>query len=131
MTANDSRSVSELFGEALSQLSKLLRNELHLARAEISMKVGQTSAAIGLLAGAAVFLIPTVVLLLMSLATWLVETGMRPAAAQLLAGLVGLLLGAILGGIGLNRLKTNSLVPNRTLEQLQQDAIAAREHVLT
>jgi Putative Actinobacterial Holin-X, holin superfamily III len=73
MTANDSRSVSELFGDALSQFSKLVRNELQLARAEISMKVNQTTTAIGLLAGAAVFLIPALVLLLMSLATWMVE----------------------------------------------------------
>ena len=129
MTANDSRSVSELFGDALSQLSKLMRNELQLARAEISMKVGQTTTAIGLLAGAAIFLIPTVVLLLMSLAAWLVEIGIRPSLAQLLAGLSGLIVVAILGGIGLNRLKTNSLVPKRTLDQLQQDAAAAREHV--
>jgi uncharacterized membrane protein YqjE len=129
MSANDSRSVSELFGDALGQLSKLMRNELQLARAEISMKLGQTSTAIGLLAGAAIFLIPTVVLLLMSLAAWLVETGMRPAMAQLLAGLAGLIVVAILGGLGLNRLKTNSLVPKRTLDQLQQDAAAAREHV--
>ena len=47
MTANDSRSVSELFGDALSQFSKLVRNELQLARAEISIKVGQTTTAIG------------------------------------------------------------------------------------
>ena len=128
MSANDSRSVSELFGDALSQLSKLMRNELQLARTEISMKLGQTTA-IGLLAGAAIFLIPTVVLLLMSLAAWVVETGMRPAVAHLLAGLAGLIVVAILGGLGLNRLKTNSLVPKRTLDQLQQDAAAAREHV--
>jgi uncharacterized membrane protein YqjE len=129
MSANDSRSVSELFGDALSQLSKLMRNELQLARAEISMKLGQTSTAIGLLAGAAIFLIPTIVLLLMSLAAWLVEIGMTPAMAQLLAGLAGLIVVAILAGLGLNRLKTNSLVPKRTLDQLQQDAAAAREHV--
>jgi len=129
MSANDSRSVSELFGDALSQLSKLMRNELQLARTEISMKLGQTTTAIGLLAGAVIFLIPTIVLLLMSLAAWLVEIGMTPAMAQLLAGLAGLIVVAILGGLGLNRLKTNSLVPKRTLDQLQQDAAAAREHV--
>jgi uncharacterized membrane protein YqjE len=129
MSASDSRSVSELFGDALSQLSKLMRNELQLARAEISMKLGQTSTAIGLLAGAAIFLIPTIVLLLMSLAAWLVEIGMTPAMAQLLAGLAGLIVVAILAGLGLNRLKTNSLVPKRTLDQLRQDAAAAREHV--
>jgi uncharacterized membrane protein YqjE len=129
MTANDSRSVSELFGDALSQFSKLVRNELQLARAEISMKVGQTTTAIGLLAGAAVFLIPALVLLLMSLAAWLVEIGIRSSLAHLIAGLVGLSVVALLGAIGSNRLKTNSLVPKRTLDQLQQDTAAVREHV--
>jgi hypothetical protein len=129
MTANDSRSVSELFGDALSQFSKLVRNELQLARAEISMKVGRTTTAIGLLAGAAVFLVPTLVLLMMSLGTWLVEIGVRPSLAYLIAGLIGLSVVALLGSIGANRLKTTSLVPTRTLDQLQQDAAAAREHV--
>jgi uncharacterized membrane protein YqjE len=129
MSANDSRPVSELFADALSQLSKLMHNELQLARAEISMKVGEAITAVGLLAGAAIFLIPTLVLLLISLAAWLVEIGIRPSGAHLIAGVVGLLVTAILGGIGLNRLTTNSLVPKRTLNQLQRDAGAAREHV--
>ena len=129
MSANDSRPVSELFADALTQFSKLMRNELQLARAEMSMKVAQAMTAMGLLAGAAIFLIPTLVLLLISLAAWLVEIGIRPSGAHLIAGVVGLLVTAILGGIGLNRLKTNSLVPRRTLDQLQQDATAAREHV--
>jgi uncharacterized membrane protein YqjE len=106
-----------------------MRNELQLARAEMSMKVGQAMTAIGLLAGAAILSIPTLVLLLMSLAAWLVEIGVRPSVAHLIAGVVGLLVVAILAGIGWNRLKTNSLVPRRTLDQLQQDATAAREHV--
>jgi uncharacterized membrane protein YqjE len=129
MSVNDSRPVSELFADALTQFSKLMRNELQLARAEMSMKVGQAMTAIGLLAGAAILSIPTLVLLLMSLAAWLVEIGVRPSIAHLIAGVVGLLVVAILAGIGLNRLKTNSLVPRRTLDQLQQDATAAREHV--
>jgi uncharacterized membrane protein YqjE len=129
MSVNDSRPVSELFTDALTQFSKLMRNELQLARAEMSMKVAQAMTAMGLLAGAAIFLIPTLVLLLMSLAAWLVEIGIRPSGAHLIAGVVGLLVVAILAGIGWNRLKTNSLVPKRTLDQLQQDAAAAREHV--
>jgi len=129
MSAHDSRPVSGLFADAVSQLAKLMRNELQLARAEISMKVGQAMTATGLLAGAAIFLIPTLVLLLTALAEWLVETGIRPSVAHLIAGVVGLLAAAILGAIGLSRLKTSSFVPKRTLEQFQQDAAAAREHV--
>lgn len=129
MPANDSRPISELFADALSQFSNLIRNELQLARAEISIKVGQKMTATALLAAAAIFLIPTLVLLLTSLAAWLVENGMRPSVSYLTAGGAGLLLVAILGGIGMNRLKTTSLVPNRTLDQFQQDAAAVREHV--
>jgi uncharacterized membrane protein YqjE len=129
MPANDSRPISELFVDALSQFSNLIRNELQLARVEISIKVGQTMTATALLAAAAIFLIPTLVLLLMSLAAWLVENGMRPSVSYLTAGGAGLLLVAILGGFGMNRLKTTSLIPNRTLDQLQKDAAAVREHV--
>ena len=74
MSVNDSRPVSELFADALTQFSKLMHNELQLARAEMSMKVGQAMTAIGLLAGAAILSIPTLVLLLMSLAAWLITT---------------------------------------------------------
>jgi uncharacterized membrane protein YqjE len=129
VSANDSRSVSELFADALSQFSKLMRNEIRLARTEMSIKVSQTMTAVALLVGAAVFLIPTLVLLLMAFAAWLVEIGTRPSIAHVIAGVVGLLVVAILGGIGLNRLKANSLIPERTMDQLQQDAAAVREHV--
>jgi len=129
MSANDSRPVAELFADALNQLSRLMRNELQLARAEISIKAAQATSAVGLLAGAAIFLIPTLTLLLISLAAWLVEFGFRASIAHLIAGLVGLLVVAILGGVGFNRLKSNSLLPKRTLEQLQRDAAAAKEHI--
>jgi len=129
MSSNESRPVSELFADALSQFSKLMRNELQLARAEIAMRVGDAITAIAWLAGAAIFLIPTLVLLLMSFATWLVELGVRASVAYLITGAVGLLGVTVLGGIGLSRLKSNSLIPKRTLDQLQQDAAAAREHI--
>jgi len=126
---DDNRPVSELFADALSQFSKLMRNELELAKAELSQKLSQTLSAVGMLAGAAVLLIPTLVLLLMALAAWFVELGMRDSVANLLAGIVGLVVVAILGWVGVNRLKASSLVPNRTLDQLQRDAAAAKEHV--
>jgi uncharacterized protein YacL len=129
MSTNDSRPVSELFADALSQLSRLIRNEIELARAEMSMKAGQAMTAIALLGAAAIFLIPTLTVLLIALAAWVVEMGMRPSAAHLIAGIIGLLIVVILAGIGLSRLKTTSLVPKRTLDQLQQDAAAAKEHV--
>jgi len=129
MSTADPRSVSELFADGLNQFSKLVRNEVQLARTELSMKASQFGSAAGILGAAALFLIPTLVLFLMALAHWFVELGLRPSLAHLLAGLASLSVVAILGFIGLNRLKATSLVPRRTLNQLQQDATAAREHV--
>jgi hypothetical protein len=40
-----------------------------------------------------------------------------------------LVIGGILAAIGTNRLKANSLVPKRTLEQLNRDVTAAKEHI--
>jgi uncharacterized protein YacL len=129
MPSLDNKPISELFSDALIQFSKLMRNEIQLARAEMSQKASQMASAVGLLVGAGLFLIPTLVLLLMAFASWLQELGFRASAAHLIAGGLGLLIVVLLGGIGLSRLKANSLVPNRTINQLQRDAAAAREHV--
>jgi len=127
-TNPDNRPVSELFSDALNQFSKLVRNEIELARAEFAAKAQQAIAGIGLLAGAAVFLIPSVVLLLMALASLLAEV-MPAALANLLAAVAGFVIVAILAWTGINRLKAETLVPNRTLGQLQRDAAAAKELV--
>jgi hypothetical protein len=65
----------------------------------------------------------------MALAAWIEELGTRSSIAHLMAGVVGLAIGGILAAIGMNRLKTNPLVPKRTLDQLQRDVSAAKEHV--
>jgi len=129
MSTNDKRSVSELFSDALNQFSALLRNELQLARKEMSLKASEATTAVALLVGAGLFLIAVLVELLAALAAWMQELGTAPSLALLIAGGVGLLIVALLGGIGMNRLKTNSLVPQRTFNQLQQDVAAAKEHV--
>jgi uncharacterized protein YacL len=129
MSAIDSRPVSELFADALKQLSKLMHNELQLARAEIAVKASEAISGMGLVVGAGISMIPALVLLLMALAAWIEELGTRSSIAHLIAGAVGLVIGGILAGIGISRLKANSLVPKRTLEQIQRDVTAAKEHV--
>jgi uncharacterized protein YacL len=129
MSVTDSRPVSELFADALKQLSKLMGNELQLARAEIAVKASEAMSAVGLVVGAGISLVPALVLLLMALAAWIEELGTRPSIAHLIAGAVGLVIGGILAGIGMHRLKANPLAPKRTIEQLQRDVAAAKEHV--
>jgi uncharacterized protein YacL len=129
MSATDTPPISELFADALKQLARLMGNELQLARAEIAVKASEAISSVGLVVGAGIALIPALVLLLIALAAWIEELGTRSSIAHLIAGAVGLVIGGILAGIGLNRLKASPLVPKRTLNQLQRDVAAAKEHV--
>jgi hypothetical protein len=129
MAIVDNRSVPELFADALNQFSKLMRKEFALARAELSIKAGETIRAVVLLIAAALFVIPTIVIFLIALAAWIEELGLPGSLAYFIAGLVGLVITGILAAIGSKQLKSNSLVPERTLDQLQRDVAAAKEHV--
>jgi hypothetical protein len=125
----DNRAVSVLFTDALDQFSKLIRSEIQLARAEISAKTAQALVGLAFLAGAGVILIPGLVLLLMAFSAFLIELGARPSVGHLIAGLLGSLIAGVLGWAGLTRLRAEKLIPSRTINQLQRDAAAAREHM--
>jgi VIT1/CCC1 family predicted Fe2+/Mn2+ transporter len=125
----EQRTVAELVSDAVNQFSKLIRNEVSIARAEISTKATEAAMGIGLLAGAALLLVPAMVLLLMALAAWLSELGLSDALANLIAGALGFLVSGILAYVGKTRLNPENLKPNRTINEFQRDVAAVKEHV--
>lgn len=125
--AEDVRSISRLFGDALENLSKLLRTEIQLARAEISDKASKAAVGAGMLVGALFLLTPALVLFLMALAIWLVQLGFSPVTAHFIAGCVALIASAALGFVGLARLKPSALTPQVTIREVKQDIAAAKE----
>jgi hypothetical protein len=127
--AADQRPVTALLSDAIGQLSKLIGNELALARAEMGDKASRVVSGAGVLASAALFAMPALVLLLLALAAWLQELGLSTPVSDLIAGIVGLVIAGLFGAIGLGQLQATSLVPERTLYQLNKDAAAAKEHV--
>lgn len=129
LTDRDNRSIPELLGDALSQLSKLISNEFALARAEMSDKAAQAGRAVALIGAGAVVAIPALVILLMALAEALVKAGLSTPLAYLVSGAGAAVISAILVGIGLGRLSGDALKPKVTLEQVRQDKVAAKEMV--
>jgi hypothetical protein len=125
------RSVPELVGSVFSQLTELMRTEGMLARTEMSEKMSHMGTGVGLLVGGAVLAMPALVVLLEAAVAALVENGMAPYWAALLVGGICLLLGIILLLVGASWLRVGNLVPNKTLQQLQYDANAARNQVRT
>jgi hypothetical protein len=120
------RSVPELFGSVFRQLAELMRTEGMLARTEMSEKMSHMGTGIGFLVGGAVLAMPALVILLESAVAALVENGWAPYWAALLVGGLSLLLGLMLLSMGANWLRAGNLMPDRTLQQLQYDANAAR-----
>ena len=129
MSITSDKPVSELIADALRQFSRLIRNEIQLARVEVSTKAKQAMMGMAFLGAAALFVIPAIVMLLLAFAALLGEAGMRASVAYLVAAIAGVAIAALLGWVGLNRLKAETLIPRRTLGQLQRDAVAAKEHV--
>jgi protein-S-isoprenylcysteine O-methyltransferase Ste14 len=107
------RSVPDLFTDAVTQIFTLLRKEGQLARAEMSDNIGQAAAALGLIVGGAVLLIPALVILLQAAVAALAETGMAIYWAAVIVGGIALILGLVLLFVGANRLKAGRMIPNK------------------
>jgi hypothetical protein len=126
-TRNDERTVSQLFGDSLSELAKLIQNEVDLARAELGEKIAVLGGAIGLIAAGSVLLIPSLVLMLLALASWLIILGLPTPLAYLAAGLGAAIIALLLVWMGFGRLSGGALKPTATMNELDRDKKLAKE----
>jgi Putative Actinobacterial Holin-X, holin superfamily III len=126
---NYNRSIADILRDVIVQATTLLRKETELARVELSENVSRAALGIGLMVGGAVLLIPALVILLEAAVAALEQNGMRPAEAAGIIGGVALVLGLILIGIGVTRLRVKNLMPNKTIQQLQYDAAVAKQQM--
>jgi hypothetical protein len=127
---NNSRSVTEIVGDIFSQFTTLMRKEAQLARAEVSENIAAVGRGLGMIVGAAVLLIPALVILLQAAVAALTEKyGLASYWSSLIVGGVTLIVGVIMTFLGSRRLKTENIMPKRTVHQLQQDALVAKQQV--
>ncbi|MBV9456572.1 MAG: phage holin family protein [Bradyrhizobium sp.] len=127
MEARGSRSITELAGDAIGQLAKLIGNEFELARAELSQKAAQVGKAMGLIGAGAILLIPALVMLLFAAASALMHAGLSDPIAYLIVGGVATLIALVLVLIGIGSLSGEAMKPKATLAQIEQDKAAVKE----
>ncbi len=129
MASESNRSVPDLVGTLISQVSSLFRKEVQLARAELGEKLGSVTTSIAPMVMGAAVLFGAMIMLLFALVALLVSLGLRPGVACLAVGVVAAVLGyAMLRG-GIGKLQATSLVPHRTAEQLSKDTQVMKEQV--
>jgi hypothetical protein len=129
MALRTTRSIPELASDAIGQLAKLIGNEFDLARAELSHKAGLAGKAMGLIGAGAIILAPGLVLLLFAGASALMRAGFSDPVAYLITGGVATVIAFVLISVGIGSLSGDALKPKMTLEQIEQDKLAAREMV--
>ena len=126
-TIRDERSIAQLVGDSISELTKLVQNEIDLARAEFIQKVSMGTAAAKFVVAGAIFLTPGIVLVLLAVASELTALGLSQPLAYLCTGLGALIIAAVLMWAGMSRLSPSALKPSATLDQIRQDKAMATE----
>lgn len=118
---SDSRSLGELFTDLSRETTMLVRQEVELAKKEMSQKAAQVGKDVGfLLAGAAVAyagflaIIAAIIIIVAHAIPWWISA--------LLVGVVVAAIGGYLVMRGMNELKKSNLAPTQTLDSLKEDA---------
>jgi uncharacterized membrane protein YqjE len=114
-------SIGQLIGEISDDLSKLFRQEVELAKAEVREEATKAGKAAGML-GAAGFAGYLAVLLLSFALVYALANVMDAGWAALIVAVIWAVVGGILYGAGRKRLRTVSPVPRRTVETIKEDA---------
>jgi Na+/melibiose symporter-like transporter len=126
---DEQSSIVYLFKKLRDDTATLVRDEISLAKTEISEKIASTSRNVGYLAAGALVAYAALMVILQGLSLLLralfIAGGMSEASASLLGFLI---IGAVVGVIGaililksLNTLKKEPLTPTKTAETLKQD----------
>lgn len=127
--AQEPRSIGELLRDLANDTTRLVRDEIALARTEATDKAKQAGVAVGMMAAGAVLAIPALIFLLQTVVEALDAAGLPRWAATLIVGLV-LAIGAfVLVKIGQGKLSASSLTPERTAQNLKRDAGLVQEKV--
>ncbi|CAL9490852.1 hypothetical protein SUDANB95_03214 [Actinosynnema sp. ALI-1.44] len=120
-TEDDNATIGQLVGDLTQDLSRLLRQELELAKAEIRQEATKAGKATGMLAAAGFAGYMTAVLLSLAAVfglAYLIGLGWAALVVAVLWGIAG----AVLYSAGRTRLRTVSPKPERTIETLKEDA---------
>ena len=126
MQGRDDRSLGELFSELSQETTTLIRQEVQLAKTEMSQKASRVGKDVGFLAaggavayaGLLAIIAGVIALLDLVIPLWL---------SALLVGLVVAAIGYFLVKRGLDALKQEDLAPRETIETLKEDKEWAKD----
>ncbi|EWS99691.1 hypothetical protein N865_21505 [Intrasporangium oryzae NRRL B-24470] len=109
------RTLGQLVASASQDISTLVRGEIALAKAEVSVQLKKAGAGGGLLAGAAVVAFYSVYFLFTTIVEGLVALGLWRWLSYLIVTVFMLLVAALLAWLGARKMKTVQPVPEKAI----------------
>jgi hypothetical protein len=125
----DDRSLGELFSDLADETSTLVRQEVRLARAELTQTASRVGKDLGFLAGGAAVAYAGLLAIIAAIIIGLAIIGVPWWLSSLLVGLVVAGIGYALVQRGLTALKREELAPHETIESIKETTQWAKEQV--
>lgn len=128
--AGDSgRSLGELLSDLTRDLSSLMRQEVQLAKTEMTENATRVAKNAGLLVGAGALAFFALQALVIAAILALIYVVPSPWMAALIVAVALLVIAGILAMVGLSALKKASLMPKQTVETIQEDVQWAKQQI--
>lgn len=125
--AKEDRSLGELFGELSRETTTLVRQEVDLAKTEMSQKAAVVGKDVGFLAAGGAVAYAGLLALIAALIIGLGQAGVTWWLSALVVGLIVVGVGGFLVWRGLDNLKHETMVPQETIGTLKEDARWAKD----
>jgi len=116
------RSLGELFGDLTKETSTLVRQEVELAKVELTQKANEVGKDIGFLAVGGAVAYAGLLAILAAIIILLATIGLPWWLAAALVGLVVAGIGYFLVQRGLTALRRTNMAPRQTIQTLKEDA---------
>ncbi len=125
----DERSLGQLFGDLTRQMTTLIRQEIDLARTEMTTKAGAAGRDAAMVGVGGALLYAGLLGLMATIVLGLIQAGLDPWLAALIVAVVVAVVGGVLVQRGRSGLANASLAPERTVESVKEDADWAKERM--
>jgi hypothetical protein len=127
MRADNGPGVFHAVGDTVARATDLIQIEFRLFKAELAEKTVRIRAGLALILAGAVLLTAALFLLLQTIVLALITAGMSAVAATLLVAAATIAIGLALMMSGRKQLEADTLVPDRTLTDIQRDTVLVKE----
>jgi hypothetical protein len=118
--SDQEQSIGNLLGEVVGDVTRLFRQEVELAKAEVREEAGKAGKAAAMMAAAGVAGLLAATMLSLALAAWL-RNFMHPGWAALIVAVLWAAGGAALFSVGRSRMREVSPVPEQAVESVKED----------